>query len=68
MTTETAGWGTRPAVPLILLAAAMAVACSESNMRADGMPAYADFSDREVEGLRHYIRQQAENALAQAGQ
>jgi hypothetical protein len=34
---------------------------------ANRMPAYADFSGREFEGIRHDIRQQAENALAQAG-
>ena len=33
-------------------------------LTANGMPAYADFTDEEVEGLRHYIRQQAEAALA----
>ena len=29
-----------------------------------GMPAYADLTDRELESLRHYIRQQAEAGLA----
>jgi quinohemoprotein ethanol dehydrogenase len=30
-----------------------------------GMPAYAEITDREIEGIRHYIRQQAGQGLAQ---
>ena len=35
-------------------------------LTANGMPAYAEFTDRELQGIRHYIRQQAEKALAQS--
>ena len=33
-------------------------------LTAAGMPAFADLTDTELEGLRHYIRQQAELGLA----
>ena len=32
-------------------------------LTANGMPMFAEFTDEELEGLRHYIRQRAEIAL-----
>jgi quinohemoprotein ethanol dehydrogenase len=34
------------------------------SLTRNGMPAFADLTDRELESLRHYVRQQAEAALA----
>ncbi|MGB5622288.1 MAG: PQQ-dependent dehydrogenase, methanol/ethanol family [Gammaproteobacteria bacterium] len=35
-------------------------------LTANGMPAFSDLTDREVDSLRHYVRQQAEAALPES--
>lgn len=35
-------------------------------MTQAGMPAFADLTDEELESLRHYVRREAEAALAKA--
>ncbi len=49
---------------LIVSAEAFASVVREGSRAVGGMPAYADFSDDRLLALRHYIRRQAELALA----
>jgi quinohemoprotein ethanol dehydrogenase len=49
---------------LVQSAEAFAGVVRDGNRAVGGMPAYPDFNDLWIEALRHYIRQQAELALA----
>jgi quinohemoprotein ethanol dehydrogenase len=49
-----------------LSASAFAEVVRDGSRRSRGMPRFAEFTDQRLEDLRHYIRQQADKALAAA--
>ena len=56
------------ASPIVLSEEAFANVVRSGGLRANGMPSYHNLSDKQLNALRHYLRQQAEAALAaQAG-
>ena len=52
------------ASPVVMQADAFARVVRDGARAIRGMPAYAQITDTELAALRHYIRQQADRALA----
>ncbi len=52
------------ASPLVLSREAFTDVVKHGAKRSGGMPRFAEFGDREIDGLMHYVRQQARKAVA----
>lgn len=50
--------------PIPLDSASMNAVLNEGVLRSNGMPQFAELSPAEIEGLQHYVRQQARAAIA----
>jgi quinohemoprotein ethanol dehydrogenase len=46
----------------VLSSEAFATVVREGSLESRGMPRFPELSDRELDGLRHYIRSQAEQS------